>query len=138
MTDTVRTVTDLNTNYFQDGRAPGSITPQDVRDGWLSAFSVYTTVQTSSYTAVLADMGTVVKMNLSGAGNFTIPPHASVTFPVGAQIGVRQWGAGPITIVAGSGVTLLSPGSDATRAQYSLLLITQDSSNTWIVEGDSA
>lgn len=32
MVDTARTETDLLENLFQDGQAPGSITPQDVRD----------------------------------------------------------------------------------------------------------
>ena len=32
MADTKRTAADLLTNLFQDGQAPGSITPQDMRD----------------------------------------------------------------------------------------------------------
>src|SRR5690242_19809445 len=103
MVDTVRTVTDITTNLLQDGQAAGSITPQDMRDAIVSSFAIYATTQASSYTAVLADVGTAVEMTSATSLNFTVPPNSSVAFPVGGILEVLQYGAGQVTFVAGAG-----------------------------------
>lgn len=136
MVDTLRTETDLASNLFQDGQAPGSITASDVRDLILSAFGVYATVQTASYTAVLADAGTCVEMNVAGANDFTVPPNSSVAFAIGTTISILQYGAGQVTLVAGAGVTLRNSASLTTRAQYSTIAIRKRATNEWIVTGD--
>jgi len=93
----------------------------------------------ASYTFVLADAGTEVDGNRATAQTFTVPPNSSVAFPLGTVISVRQLGAGQITIAAGAGVTLLTANAAVTRAQYSLVTITQDlaTANTWYVDGDT-
>lgn len=69
--------------------------------------------QTATYTAVLGDAGpmNMIRMNVASANNLTIPPNASVAYPVGAIIQFTQAGAGATTIVAGAGVTLNYPAA---------------------------
>ena len=97
--------------------------------------------QTStSYTTVLADNGKLVTQTNASAITTTIPPNASVAYPVGAQINVAQLGAGQVTFAQGAGVTIVSTGSTASapklRAQYSTATAIQTATNTWLVIGD--
>lgn len=105
-----------------------------------AAINALTTVtaaaQTANYTAVLADSGQVVEMNAASAVNFTVPPNSSVAFPVGTVMEVCQLGAGQVTIVAGAGVTLRTPSSLTTRAQYSSVGLRKRATDEWVVSGD--
>lgn len=64
--------------------------------------------KTANYTLALTDAGETLEMNNGSARTITVPPNSSVAFPVGTEISVLAQGAGDVTIVAGSGVTLLS------------------------------
>jgi hypothetical protein len=93
--------------------------------------------QGSGYTLVLADQGKLVKMTDSSAANLTIPPNSSVAFATGTQIIIQRYGAGAITIVADSGVTLRAPSSEVKiRAQYSSCVLIKIGSDEWTVMGD--
>lgn len=109
--------------------------------------TLFTTIgssqQSGSYTLVLTDAGTVVEGTGASAANLTIPPNSSVSFPLNTYIEVHQYGAGQLTIVAGSGVTLRyhSPTSAAaakTAAQYATVGLRQRATNEWVVAGDLA
>jgi len=134
---TIQTPNYLKTSLFQDGQAAGSIVPGSVRTLVDSLAGVSSAAQTSSYTAVLTDAGTVVEMNAAGALNFTVPPNSSVAYDIGAVIEVCQIGAGQVTLVAGAGVTLRTPtGTLTTRAQYSTVSIRKRGTDEWVVAGD--
>ena len=94
----------------------------------------------TSYTTVLADNGKLVTQTNASAITTTIPPNASVAYPVGAQINVAQLGAGQVTFAQGSGVTIVSTGATASapklRAQYSTATAIQTATDTWLVIGD--
>jgi len=93
--------------------------------------------QTASYTLALSDGGSLVKMNVGSANNLTIPPNSSVAFPIGTQILVAQIGAGQTTIVAGSGVTLLSKDSNLKlSARYCAATLIKLNTDNWLVVGD--
>lgn len=92
--------------------------------------------QAANYTLALADAGTVVEGTKATAQTVTVPPNASVAFPVGAVIEVVQIGAGQVTIVAGSGVTLRTAATLTTRAQYSAVVLRQRATDEWVVGGD--
>lgn len=93
--------------------------------------------QTGSYTLVLADAGKAVEMNVGSANDLTVPPNASVAFPVGTVIEVCQLGAGTTTLVPGSGVTLSSRGSALELAgQYAVASLRKRATNEWVVTGD--
>lgn len=92
----------------------------------------------SAYTFVLTDAGKIVVRNNASANSTTIPPNASVAFPVGTVLQILQLGVGKSSFVAGSGVTINTPGTLGCRTRYSTLNAWQSAANTWIVWGDMA
>jgi hypothetical protein len=98
--------------------------------------------ETASYTAVLANNGQVVTMNVGSANTFSIPTNASVAFPIGTQINVLQIGTGQTTIQAvTSGTTsILSTGGTAAqpklRVRYSAATCLKAGTDLWYVFGD--
>ncbi|MCZ4222515.1 hypothetical protein [Pedobacter rhodius] len=93
--------------------------------------------QTANYTLVLADAGKFVQQNVSSANNVTVPANASVAFPVGTQILLRQMGSGQVTVVAASGVTLQSADNALkSRVQFAPITLIKVATNTWAVMGD--
>ncbi|WP_267395588.1 MULTISPECIES: hypothetical protein [unclassified Sphingomonas] len=65
---------------------------------------------TGSYTLTLADRGKHLYFGANSGNTVTIPPNASVAFPIGAQILVVNNGGGAQTIAQGSGVKLFGSG----------------------------
>ena len=93
--------------------------------------------QTDSYTLVLADKGKAVEMNKGSSNNLTVPPNSSVAFPPGTKIAAVQLGSGTTTIVAGSGVTIRSVGSNLDiSAQYGRADLYKRGTDEWVVAGD--
>lgn len=91
----------------------------------------------TSYTAALGDANSYVRFANASPVSFTIPPNSSVAFPVGTVIEFEQAGAGAVTVVAGSGVTINSRSSDLTLAgQYAVAFVKKVATNTWIMNGD--
>ncbi len=98
---------------------------------------VPSTIKTTAYTLVLADAGTLVRMNVAGVNAFTIPPNSTVAFPIDTVIMVDQYGAGTTTITAGVGVTLRSRGGLlALNGQYAGAAIHKIGTDEWMVKGD--
>lgn len=102
----------------------------------IAGSSISINTQIANYQAVLSDANNVVVMNVSSANNFTIPANATVAFPVGTTLTIIQEGTGQITLVAAAGVTINTPSSLTTRAQYSTIALIQISANTWVAGGD--
>lgn len=98
---------------------------------------VTTTTQASTYTFALADAATVVESTSASAVNFTVPNNTTVPFPTGTVIELCQYGAGQVTLVPGSGVTLNSPAGLKTRAQYSTVSLRKRGTNEWQIAGDT-
>jgi hypothetical protein len=94
--------------------------------------------KTGAYTFALVDVGTVVEGNSASSLDFTVPPNSSVAFAVGSVLEVRQIGAGQVTIVPGSGVTLRTPSSLTTRTAWSSVSLHKRATNEWVVAGDTA
>ena len=92
--------------------------------------------QTAAYTFVLADRGKLVTISNGSAVNCTVPPNSSVAYAVGTSIMVAQTGAGQVTMVAGSGVTLRSSPGLKLRAQYSSCTCTKIATDEWLLTGD--
>jgi hypothetical protein len=90
----------------------------------------------TSYTLVLADALKYIRMNNASASTLTVPPNASVAIPVGSTCHVRQVGAGQVTLVAGSGVTLNTPETLKLRATGAIVSLTKVATNEWDVYGD--
>jgi hypothetical protein len=93
----------------------------------------------TSYTLVLADAGRFVDLNNASAITLTVPPNASVAFPAETRIDLLQSGAGQVTIVQGSGVTINSKGGKLKLfGQWSAATLVQRSGNSWVLVGDLA
>lgn len=93
------------------------------------------TSQVDDYVLVLTDGFTTILMNKGTAVNLTVPPNSSVAFPVGTQIAVRRIGAGLLTFIQGSGVTITaSLGTLTDAAQNALMLLTKTAENTWYLD----
>lgn len=91
----------------------------------------------TSYTLVLTDADKLLTTSNASANTVTIPPNSSVAFSVGTQIVGMQLGAGQTSIVAGSGVTILSSGSKLKiTGQYSGYTLIKQATNTWLLMGD--
>jgi hypothetical protein len=108
--------------------------------GRLAALEVLgTSTKTASYVAALGDVNTMTEMSSASATTFTVPPNATVGFPVNSILVVGRYGTGTATLVAGAGVTIRSAGSLlALRAQYSVATLKKRGTDEWWAWGDLA
>lgn len=110
----------------------GQFLRYDVASTKWKNWSVPINAQTSSYTLVLADSDGVVTFNSGSALNCTVPPNASVAFPVGTVIELGQLASGVLAVVAGSGVTIDAvSGTLAFTSQYQYGRLRKLATNTW-------
>jgi hypothetical protein len=91
-------------------------------------------IQTASYTFALTDINTWTWMNLTGTANtLTVPPNASVAFPVGQMLFGGMMGTGVTTITAGAGVTIsFASGFTLALIQNQSVCLYQRAANTWV------
>lgn len=92
----------------------------------------------TSYSLVLSDgEGKIVDCDNANPFTLTIPANASVGFPVGTQILIRQKGAGQVTVTPADGVTLQSVGgADKSFEQHSVAGLVKLAEDTWLLCGD--
>lgn len=76
-------------------------------------------------------------MNVASANTLTVPLNSIVTFPIGTEINVMQYGAGQTTFVPASGVTIRSNGGALKiAAQYSGATLIKVGTNEWYLIGN--
>lgn len=94
----------------------------------------------TTYTLVLADAGKLVTLENAGAITLTVPTNASVAFPVGTVVDCAQLGAGLVTTVGATGVTIngVTPGSKASAGQWSGWRLVKLATDTWLATGELA
>lgn len=91
----------------------------------------------TAYTLALADECSLVELTNASAITLTVPPNASVAFPIGAQIVLAQGGTGQVTFAAGAGVTIKVRSSRLKIAgQEGLATLIKVDTNTWRLGGD--
>lgn len=91
----------------------------------------------TSYTLVLTDAGKEIRTTNSSAVTITIPTNAAVAFPTGTEIVLIQYGAGALTIVPDTGVTMYSTsGMDTLYERYSCAILIKQASDIFILAGD--
>lgn len=90
--------------------------------------------QTGDYTLAIDDE--IVSMNKASAVSVTVPPNSSVAFGIGHSIVVSQLGAGQVSIIAGSGVTIRTPETLKLRKQYAQAVLTKLDTDLWMLEGN--
>lgn len=92
----------------------------------------------TSYTLVSTDSGNAVQLTNAAAISLTVPTNATASIATGSVIEIVQMGAGQITVVPASGVTILTAATLKTRAQYSSIALRKQATNQWLVTGDLA
>lgn len=92
----------------------------------------------TTYTLVLTDAHRLVTLNNGSAITLTVPTEASVAFETGDQVNLLQLGAGQVTVVAASGVTLRAQGSRVKlNGQYALATLVKIAANEWVLVGNT-
>ena len=91
----------------------------------------------TTYTPVLADNGKLVTLSNASAITLTVPTNASVAYATGAQINIQAIGAGQVTVVGDTGVTVNGTGT-ALRAQWSAATLVKLGTDSWTLIGDLA
>lgn len=89
----------------------------------------------TTYTLVLTDKNKLVTLDNAAAITLTVPTNASVAFATGAQVNIQQIGAGQVTVVGDSGVTVNGTGTKL-RAQWSAATLIKTGTDTWTMVGD--
>lgn len=93
--------------------------------------------QTVNYTLALSDAYKMIEVDNASARTITIPTNTAVTFPIGTQILISQYGAGQVTISPDTGVTLRSSGGKTkTAAQYAMATLIKRGTDEWYLAGD--
>lgn len=103
--------------------------------GSISALS-FNSVTGTTYTFAASDVGYFVTFNNAAATTVTVPDNTSVPITTGSVINIQQIGAGQVTLVGGSGVTITSTPGLNLRAQYSGASLIKTATNSWTVLGD--
>ncbi len=86
---------------------------------------------TASDTVVAADVNGLITYNSASAGTLTIPNDATGGFSANEFVAAYQAGAGAVSFVAGSGVTLRSPSGVAAAVQYGTIAVQRVGPNEW-------
>src|SRR5262245_30180709 len=68
--------------------------------------------KTASAVLAMSDFMQLVEMNVATANTLTVPPNATVAFPLYTRFDVLQTGAGQTTLTPGAGVTINSKGGN--------------------------
>ncbi|HET6916166.1 MAG TPA: hypothetical protein VFH56_08760 [Acidimicrobiales bacterium] len=93
----------------------------------------------TTYTLTLTDQGKCVICSNAAAITLTIPRNATVAFPVGAAIVVRQGGAGQVTIQGDGVSTVANPYSSfATYGQNAEVKLVKIATDSWGLNGEVA
>jgi hypothetical protein len=91
----------------------------------------------TTYTLVAGDAGDLVTLTNSSPITLTVPTNASVPFATGSQITIIQSGAGNVTVVGDTGVTVSSADGDLKlRVQWSAATLIKTGTNSWVLIGD--
>ncbi len=91
----------------------------------------------TSYTFAATDAGGWVRFTNGSAVAASIPTNATVPISVGTVLTIEQAGAGQVTI-GGAGVTVNTPTTAKTNAQYSVVSAVKVGVNEWTLIGDLA
>lgn len=96
--------------------------------------------QTDNYTLALTDAGKTVEMNSGTAKAVTIPAFATIAIPVDSYVNIVRYGAGALTVVGATGVTIngVSAGTVTIGARYGGVLLYKRGTNEWVAENATA
>lgn len=96
--------------------------------------------KTDNYTLVITDHGRTLEMNATSGKAFTVPANASVAFALKTYLNLVRYGAGAVTIVGDTGVTIngISAGTVTISDQYGAATIYKRGTNEWVTPNQTA
>lgn len=118
------------------------VAPSDPADGVSKGYADTITPNTrptneTAYTLTLTDIGRVTETTNAAANTVTIPAHSTVPFPINGVAEIFQYGTGPTTIVAASGVVIRSVGNLVKLAsQYTSVALRKRAADEWVLIGN--
>jgi hypothetical protein len=80
----------------------------------------------------------MIKCDKATSMNIIVPLNSAEAFSVGQRVDFIQYGAGQVTIVGDTGVTVRSTPTAKLRAQYSTASLIKLGTNEWLLTGDLA
>lgn len=91
----------------------------------------------ATYTLALVDALNYYLRFTNAAPTITIPAEASINFPIGSQVFIRQVGAA-LTITAAAGVDIngTTAGSISGSAAYGVIILTKVAADEWEASGN--
>lgn len=96
-----------------------------------------TNTQVGAYTLALGDAGNVVELDAATAAAVTVPANATVPFPIGTVVTLRQYGLGNLTVAAAAGVTIRSAGGALRLSgQFAEATLTKRGTDEWVLAGN--
>jgi hypothetical protein len=117
--------------------ADGAVTEVKVATGTFATVSAGINAQTQDYTLVLGDNGKLITVNNVINRTVSIPPNASVAFPIGAQVLFARLGTGLVTIAPVGAVIIRSVGSRTKISQiYGAAALLKIGTDEWLLAGD--
>jgi len=92
----------------------------------------------TTYTLAAGDAESYIRLTNGSPVTVTIPPNASVAFPVGTGIAFEQAGAGTVTIDPDTGVTLNCADTHMpnTAGEFAVVGIRKVGTNAWTIYGN--
>lgn len=105
---------------------------------WVTKTQYVYVLAGTTLSVTLTENGRLVRCDSGSAVTITVPSQASVALDTGFRFDVVQYGAGQVTIAAGSGAVVRATPTAKTRAQYSALSVVKINTNDWLVVGDVA
>lgn len=102
----------------------------------LQDFGLTVIIEAAAQTFSLGDANSLQLSSSASAVTWTVPPVASVAFEIGTVIQLFQSGAGQVTVAPGAGVTLRSPNGTKTSQQYAVACLAKVAADEWALYGD--
>lgn len=90
----------------------------------------------TTYTLALSDRGKLVDLDNASPIAVTVPDNSDIAFPIGTKILMRQKGAGQVTLVEDTSVTIDCALSLTTTGINSVIGIIKIATDTWLAFGD--
>lgn len=102
--------------------------------GKTAGFDVLTDA-TTARTLKFTDAQKYIRCTSSSSVAITVPPQSAVAWDNDTEIVIERAGTGSLTIVAGAGVTLVSPRTLVADVRYSAVTLKRVAADAWVVAG---
>ncbi len=114
-------------SYFYNGE--GDQVPTDLNSSIII-------VSSGSRTMRKPDVSKYIRMNSGSSQTFTVLSDSEENIQIGSEVALEQSGEGELTVVAGSGVTIVTSSSLVFSGRYATAVLKKLDSNYWILSGN--